>query len=312
MRNKYPDVTAEQLAELNDDCAICREPMETAKKLPCEHVFHENCLRLWLEHHHSCPTCRHQLIGNNEPVPDENNGNEGQPRFAWVRRLFRRRQTVVTPEMIAAVREVAPHIPEAWIVRDLERTGSPQLTLERVFEQFPIPEVNEEEAAAREIVVASPAPIQDRTDRADRIDSVSSVLNEIQKLEESVQAGFGNSQAEREKVLRDRKELMLKKGKLNFLRRQESSRSFSMPIEVEPTPPPPGNHVPEKEEKMEAPEHVGATGEEVREGVGGIENIEEIPSFSLQDSVAMRRKRALVAAERRRRLSKNFQDESAP
>ena len=104
MRTKYPDVTPEQLAELNDDCAICREPMDTAKKLPCSHVFHEHCLRLWLEHHHSCPTCRYQLIGSdNQAVTEENIGEVAPARFGWLRRLFRRRQVNVTPDMVCNV-----------------------------------------------------------------------------------------------------------------------------------------------------------------------------------------------------------------
>lgn len=106
MKNKYPNVSPERLAELDDDCAICRESMETAKQLPCNHIFHENCLRLWLEHHHSCPTCRFQLIGG--PPEGENNNdnnednNEGVPQIApgFLRRLFRRRQVVVSPEMV--------------------------------------------------------------------------------------------------------------------------------------------------------------------------------------------------------------------
>lgn len=30
-------------------------------ELPCSHVFHESCLRPWLEGHHTCPSCRSKL-----------------------------------------------------------------------------------------------------------------------------------------------------------------------------------------------------------------------------------------------------------
>jgi len=30
----------------------------TAKKLPCNHVFHTACLLMWWERQQSCPTCR--------------------------------------------------------------------------------------------------------------------------------------------------------------------------------------------------------------------------------------------------------------
>jgi hypothetical protein len=37
----YPMASAEELAENSDNCAICWEKMETARKLPCTHLFHK-------------------------------------------------------------------------------------------------------------------------------------------------------------------------------------------------------------------------------------------------------------------------------
>lgn len=47
------------------DCFICQETFQTGEEyalLPCNpthpHKFHEACIRPWLEHHDTCPTCR--------------------------------------------------------------------------------------------------------------------------------------------------------------------------------------------------------------------------------------------------------------
>ena len=49
MNTLYPDATAEELANTDNVCIICREEMVagSAKKLPCGHIFHRNCLRSW-------------------------------------------------------------------------------------------------------------------------------------------------------------------------------------------------------------------------------------------------------------------------
>ncbi|POR33462.1 E3 ubiquitin-protein ligase HRD1 [Tolypocladium paradoxum] len=69
--NRYPDATAEDLAQENT-CIICREEMRPwdpannpgaidrarPKKLPCSHILHLGCLKSWLERQQVCPTCR--------------------------------------------------------------------------------------------------------------------------------------------------------------------------------------------------------------------------------------------------------------
>jgi len=42
-------------------CPVCQEDIPEggiAKKLPCNHLFHDECLMTWLEKANSCPTCR--------------------------------------------------------------------------------------------------------------------------------------------------------------------------------------------------------------------------------------------------------------
>ncbi|KAG0316492.1 hypothetical protein BGZ99_006862 [Dissophora globulifera] len=66
MQALYPSASSAELAEYSDDCAICRDSMTSGKILPCGHIFHLFCIRSWLEHHSSCPTCRRSLVSRSE------------------------------------------------------------------------------------------------------------------------------------------------------------------------------------------------------------------------------------------------------
>jgi E3 ubiquitin-protein ligase synoviolin len=58
--DRFHNPTDEELEEAGRICIICRDEMtmETAKQLPCAHLFHKSCLREWLVQQQSCPTCR--------------------------------------------------------------------------------------------------------------------------------------------------------------------------------------------------------------------------------------------------------------
>jgi len=66
LQGALPDATQDELLAYEDDCAICKEPMARAKRLPCAHLFHLACLRAWLDQGlaetYSCPTCRRPLF----------------------------------------------------------------------------------------------------------------------------------------------------------------------------------------------------------------------------------------------------------
>jgi len=50
-------------------CAVCKDEYildEEVVKLPCKHLFHDQCVKPWLELHDSCPVCRCSL--NGEPT----------------------------------------------------------------------------------------------------------------------------------------------------------------------------------------------------------------------------------------------------
>nr|CAG4643846.1 EOG090X03TK [Lepidurus arcticus] len=71
MNTLYPDATPEELAAVDNVCIICREEMITgSKKLPCNHIFHTNCLRSWFQRQQTCPTCRLDVLRSPTiPVP---------------------------------------------------------------------------------------------------------------------------------------------------------------------------------------------------------------------------------------------------
>eukprot|EP01065_Artemidia_motanka_P044323 TRINITY_DN6290_c0_g1_i1.p2 TRINITY_DN6290_c0_g1~~TRINITY_DN6290_c0_g1_i1.p2 ORF type:complete len:285 (+),score=93.48 TRINITY_DN6290_c0_g1_i1:70-855(+) len=53
-------------------CVVCLEdfePRRLAKKMPCEHLFHDDCLGRWLESNNNCPMCRFELPKNPRPLP---------------------------------------------------------------------------------------------------------------------------------------------------------------------------------------------------------------------------------------------------
>ncbi|CEG80285.1 hypothetical protein RMATCC62417_14645 [Rhizopus microsporus] len=98
MNELYPNATAEDFSRSNDrTCIICREEMhiadnnetlnegnadatlnrneqnhDQAKKLPCGHIFHFNCLRSWLERQQTCPTCRRSVLADNSKFLNQN------------------------------------------------------------------------------------------------------------------------------------------------------------------------------------------------------------------------------------------------
>lgn len=58
LNTMYPDLTAEELANVADTtCIICREDMQaqqSIKRLGCQHIFHKNCLRSWFQRQQTC------------------------------------------------------------------------------------------------------------------------------------------------------------------------------------------------------------------------------------------------------------------
>jgi E3 ubiquitin-protein ligase AMFR len=164
MDQRYPQVPAEELQQLNDSCAICREHMIAARRLPCGHIFHTACLRSWLEHNHTCPTCRHPLIDDSAQNRNAQRGplqpgapgqNDARPSvwsfnsnwMGWLPSLSVEvvRAGEADPALLAAtnpllaaqvsaVQGVFPDMPAPVIIRDLLVTGNPEMTINNILE----------------------------------------------------------------------------------------------------------------------------------------------------------------------------------
>ncbi|KAI1814312.1 hypothetical protein GGS20DRAFT_585594 [Poronia punctata] len=70
--------------ELKGECTICIDEVTVGVEvmvLPCRHWFHEDCAKLWLEQHNSCPICRAAIDGSSAgKPPTEGNASQGVPQ----------------------------------------------------------------------------------------------------------------------------------------------------------------------------------------------------------------------------------------
>jgi len=72
MDMRFPDATDEEI-ERDEYCVICRDSLfegSKPKKLPCNHIFHIDCLRSWLVMQQVCPTCRAEISADG-PLPTQ-------------------------------------------------------------------------------------------------------------------------------------------------------------------------------------------------------------------------------------------------
>ncbi|OVA08546.1 zinc finger protein [Macleaya cordata] len=59
-----------------DTCSICMGGPEigeeAGKQMPCNHVYHANCISTWLSRYNSCPLCRRAVTASSPSDPDPN------------------------------------------------------------------------------------------------------------------------------------------------------------------------------------------------------------------------------------------------
>jgi len=79
------------------ECSVCKDPLQTgdiAKKLPCNHYYHVDCIMPWLRMHNSCPTCRYQL-----PTDDPHYERYRHEREAQIRQRLQQQQQQQQPQV---------------------------------------------------------------------------------------------------------------------------------------------------------------------------------------------------------------------
>ncbi|XP_053690401.1 E3 ubiquitin-protein ligase AMFR-like [Sabethes cyaneus] len=173
MEKSYPLATSDDLKQNSDNCAICWEKMETARKLPCSHLFHNSCLQSWLEQDTSCPTCRlglsvHQnnvnllpneiRIDDTEPAGRTANNHffhfNGSRYVSWLpnfsvevthinsvlrnepspRETAAANHTSQIRNMARHVQEMFPHFPLSTLIADLQISRSIEVTIDNILE----------------------------------------------------------------------------------------------------------------------------------------------------------------------------------
>ncbi|XP_047997251.1 E3 ubiquitin-protein ligase AMFR-like [Leguminivora glycinivorella] len=154
MTTSYPMASKEEVEKNQDNCAICWEPMKEARKLPCDHLFHNSCLCQWMQQDASCPTCRRALAARPPPAapappapapPAPVNHLfqfHGSRYVSWlpsfsveVTRV--RREPLPPAQLDALARQVQamfPHYALAPLLADLAATRSADLTVDNILE----------------------------------------------------------------------------------------------------------------------------------------------------------------------------------
>lgn len=57
--DERPDNDKRKRRKKIENCSICLDVLkDNLKTLPCQHVFHESCIKVWLYDNDTCPICR--------------------------------------------------------------------------------------------------------------------------------------------------------------------------------------------------------------------------------------------------------------
>lgn len=199
-----------------------------------------NCLRSWLEFHHSCPTCRRSLLPANAAPPRQQGPggaqNERQNGWGWLPNMSvqviraqpqHMRRNAVSAEMIRAVQDVFPTMAAESIAQDLSVTMSVDQTINNILEGRLVTPVNHNHAAVDNGVtpvnqlpvpvtpVNVPPPSRDVLTPVAPQPSVTPVTTSAPTsapimLPPQVKDKFGNSSQERHDRFQMRKQAMLK------------------------------------------------------------------------------------------------------
>lgn len=71
-------------------CSVCQEKFQLragARQMPCDHIFHPDCIVPWLERHNTCPVCRFQLPTGSPSRSRRNHSRSRNPFSCLLPRL---------------------------------------------------------------------------------------------------------------------------------------------------------------------------------------------------------------------------------
>lgn len=64
-------------------CSVCKDDFilnQSLLKLPCNHIFHDDCILPWLKERNSCPTCRFELKTDDDDYEKRKNEKRNEVR----------------------------------------------------------------------------------------------------------------------------------------------------------------------------------------------------------------------------------------
>lgn len=92
-------------------CAVCKDQITLnaqAKQLPCQHLYHSDCITPWIELNSSCPLCRFRLEEEEEEGGDAD--ADADAVMTEIRREIIARLTELTEEDFYGLRTTLSHI----------------------------------------------------------------------------------------------------------------------------------------------------------------------------------------------------------
>lgn len=100
-------ITADDLLEAaNKECLICLEEQELggmACKLPCGHIYHKECLVMWLKKQCTCPVCRFEL-------ETDDSAYEQQRKKRMMERKLRFRRDELDHKPVSQLRDISKQL----------------------------------------------------------------------------------------------------------------------------------------------------------------------------------------------------------
>ncbi|CAD8082707.1 unnamed protein product [Paramecium sonneborni] len=64
-KNYMEQIKRMKMGKSHKNCSVCCHEFhkdESILKLPCKHIFHENCCKSWLMNSRKCPNCRSDVV----------------------------------------------------------------------------------------------------------------------------------------------------------------------------------------------------------------------------------------------------------